>query len=109
MDHPIMMEAMALQFYESKRYILGDTIPVKTELDARDMEALHLAKRLKPVAAVLLPQERVMRAEDDASDSTAKAPEDKAASGTEETSAEKERTTERKRGKYGHRAMQARQ
>ena len=42
----ILMEALGRQVYNGRVYLLGETIDVSTELDASDMTALHLARRL---------------------------------------------------------------
>lgn len=42
----IPMEALGYQNYGGKFYTRGETIPVKNETDASDMEALRLARRL---------------------------------------------------------------
>jgi hypothetical protein len=106
MNHPIMMEALAFQFYDNKRYILGEAIPVKDERDASDMEALHLAKRLPP------PTRSMEAVQDVAAIETTRNMEvgDNAPAAPAESAVAKapSHKDDKQRGKYSHRAVQAR-
>lgn len=56
----IPMEALCYQNYGDRWYIIGDTIPVATEPEASDMEALRLARR-----KTIVPSTRDMAPEKD--------------------------------------------
>lgn len=96
----VQMEATMRQNYEGRALRSGDSFDALSETDAQDLEALHLAKRKEPKAALL--KSRDMKAvESDESNSSATA-EDPPANGSSLTQPPTEGS-----GRYNRRDVRA--
>jgi hypothetical protein len=100
----IKMEALARQNYGGKWYSTGETIPVNTELDASDLIAMCLAKRIPAKVVPIEPATTIDRSLEAAGDDEAKgadaAPVPKDAAAT---------VPEKKNKRYDHREMRSKQ
>ena len=101
MNTPVLMEALGYQKYDGVWYTIGQEIRVKNEVEAKDMEAMRLARRKKIAAVLQAPVQYETRTVEVGPAQAAK--EDN----TPEESPES-LSSDRRKGKYQHRAVQAR-